>query len=339
MVVVSLTRCRSASAVNLNWVARRWLLAAVTLAVVVATRNAQAAGSGAERRSCMMSYKAAEVHATASHLRYAKVLMLKCARPVCGAAIRRVCILRAAQLQEDIPTVVPMIKGGATPENVRFTMDGELLTSTLDGSAVSVDPGAHDFSFATVEGVLGTESVVIVQGQRNRPIAITFKGAAAPSPKEVAAGDDLAEALAALPPAPRKPAARPAADPERLVEAAPPPVEPRASGRSVGPYLLGVVGLAGVGGYALLTYWGRQDNALLAQCTPACPQASVDHVRRRYLEADISLAAGGAVLAASTVWLLLRSGPSSAEGKARASYSLDVQPADRGAVARVAGLF
>ncbi len=284
-------------------------------------------------------YKAAEKLASSSHLRRAKELMLACSRPVCGVALRRSCLLRAAQLQEDIPTIVPVVTDDPAPKGVQVSMDGELLTSRIDGSAVPIDPGTHDFSFSDADGVIGTQKVVILQGQRNRPIAVSRKGGKPPKESGTA---DLETPLPpppapAVPPPPRQAADDAAADGPRTVDEPTPSPRPAKSG-SVGPYLLGTLGLAGVGGYALLTYWGRQANAMLSQCAPACPAASVDHIRQRYVQADISLGVGAAALVASTVWLIVRSGGDSRRARDR-SYSLNVQPTDRGAVAGVSGRF
>jgi hypothetical protein len=314
----------------------------VVAALLADAGDAHAAAAGPhDRRSCVVVYKAAEKLASSSHLRRAKELMLACAKPACGVPLRRSCLLRAAQLQEDIPTIVPVVTDDPAPKGVQVSMDGELLTSRIDGSAVPIDPGTHEFSFSDAEGVIGSQKVVILQGQRNRPIAVSRKGA---GPAKETATSDLETALPP-PPVPavpppretRRPAEDAQTDGTRIVDEPTPRPERHAKSGSVGPYLLGVAGLAGIGGYALLTYWGRQANAMLSQCAPACPVESVNHIRRRYLEADVSLGVGAAALVASTVWLVVRSrGDDSPRDR---SYSLEVQPTARGAVAGVSGRF
>jgi hypothetical protein len=100
--------------------------------------------------------------------------------------------------------------------------------------------------------------------------------------------------------------------------------------------------LVGLGSYALLTSWGRKDNDVLVQCAPGCMQKSVDHVRRLYLAANISLGAGIAALGAAT-WLLLRSsvGSRTAEGATPrwSRHALEVIPLSAGAVATLRGAF
>jgi hypothetical protein len=103
--------------------------------------------------------------------------------------------------------------------------------------------------------------------------------------------------------------------------------------------VLGGLGLAGLGGYALLTYWGRKDNADLDLCSPTCPWSDVQHIQKLYIAADISAGVGVLALAAST-WLFVRSGSSSNEVAAKPrSYVLDVKPTSSGAFATVSGAF
>ena len=93
-----------------------------------------------------------------------------------------------AQLESDIPSVVPLVsdENGEPRVDVQVTIDNELLTSRLDGRALPIDPGMHEFSFTADGAVLATQRLMIVQGQRNRPIAITLqkrrRAALGPSP-------------------------------------------------------------------------------------------------------------------------------------------------------------
>jgi hypothetical protein len=320
-----------------------WVCVGVA-ALLVAERPALCAKHPSEARACVNAYKSGENMARLSHLRSAKELMLSCSKPVCGATLRRVCTLRAVQLEEDIPTIVPVVSG--PPEaaaGVRVTMDGEPLTSKVDGTAVSVDPGPHEFAFLRDQTVLATEKVVVMQGQRNHRIVVAAKGGQ-PASKD---GRDPFESSAELPVAqgdqPSQSttlpsATSPAVDAAiNLVDDPPGPITVRK--KSSVPYYVGLVGLGGLGGYALLSYWARKDNALLDRCAPACDQASVDHVRNRYLQADIALAGGATALVVSTVWLLFRSGGGARKEVAEVRPPIDVQVSSRGAVAAVSGSF
>jgi hypothetical protein len=130
--------------------------------------------------------------------------------------------------------------------------------------------------------------------------------------------------------------------------------EPRASGRDATVrerppeggatwpiYALGGVGLLGVGGYAALTWKGRQDNnTLRTSCAPDCNPASVHHIRMIYLAADVSMGVGVVALIAST-WLYLRSPSTEAKASTHVAQirALDLQATPSGAVATLGGTF
>jgi hypothetical protein len=117
------------------------------------------------------------------------------------------------------------------------------------------------------------------------------------------------------------------------------PLVPVVKKKSPVPYYIGAVGLGGLAGYALLSYWARKDNALLDRCAPACAQASLDHVRNRYLQADIALVGGATALVVSTAWLFFRSRGSAGREVAAVRPPIDLQVTSRGAVAAVSGSF
>ncbi len=134
-------------------------------------------GGGKERRACEIAYKNALQLEQSAHLRQARDLLLSCAKSACGSSLRQRCTVRYAQLESDIPSVVPLVttEAGEPRVDVPVTMDGEQLTPRLDGRALPVDPGLHEFSFTADGAVINTQKVMIVQGQRNRPIAVSMR--------------------------------------------------------------------------------------------------------------------------------------------------------------------
>jgi hypothetical protein len=318
--------------------------------------------ASAERRACGITYRSAIQLEQSGHLRQAKDLLLSCSKTSCGAVIKQRCAGHYARLESDIPSVVPLVsdENGDPRVDVQVTIDGEALASRLDGRSLPVDPGLHEFSFTADGAVLATQKIMIVQGQRNRPIAISLQKDK--HGKRVvlgpAAGTGALDAKASLDkpimdrPAPeraeREPPLAEKATPERDApeKAAPeaptpdaPPLEVKPKGGpGAMPYLLGTLGIAGLGGGGLLTYWGKKDNDLLAQCSPNCSQASVDHIRKLYLASDISLGIGATALATSLIWFI--TSPSSQEKPpSQAAYRLDVQPTPAGGFATISGRF
>jgi hypothetical protein len=289
--------------------------------------------------------------------------------------MRRECAGRRAQLDADVPSIVPLVTDSAGEPRVlvEVRVDGVLVTSRLDGRAVAIDPGKHELSFSDDDGVFATRHLMIVQGERNRAIHVALRAterAGLRRASEVEAASPRPTGARVVDPLPR---AEPSSDHEEGAppdERAPPSMSrapvldvspgaatahaaPADTRRSPFAYVFGGLGLAGVGGYALLSTWGKKDNDLIAShcgVTRDCLPASVDHVHRLYLEANISGAVGLAALAAST-WLFLRT-PGTPERpmnqavslRAKPKYpvkvqTLDVQAASAGAVAMVGGTF
>jgi hypothetical protein len=272
---------------------------------------------------------------------------LACAKPECSAVVRNQCSAHYTQLESDIPSVVPLVtdEAGNDRIDVQVTMDKELLTNRVDGRALPVDPGPHEFSVVADGAILARRKVMILQGQRNRPITLALnqdvRGKKAPNP----AAETVFETKAALEaPAPvRQAQEKPVVDKTEPERSAPENVtaesaEKTPHGRGIAPYLIGGAGLLGVGTWGVLTFWGRKDNDALAACAPACSQSSVDHVRNLYLAADVALGVGAAGLATSLV--LFMASPSSKEKPpAQATYRFDVQPTRAGGFATVSGTF
>lgn len=340
------------------------LTAVVSAALWLGAAPAQARPHARGDSACTTAHRSARDFERAGHLRQARDLYLTCARPTCGAFVQRDCATRYTELGADIPSVVPLVtdESGSPQVDVRVTVDGELLTSRLDGHALSVDPGLHEFSFSAGDGASETQKLMIAQGQRNRAIQVSLRAgagraagltpavstasrpvSAAPSPAPVeapaksSAAPPAAETRLALNDA----AAAAATDDEeaggatpRLARAADVP------GRrmTTAAYALGGVALAGLAGYGVFTYWGRKDNDMLGQCAPACEPSSVQHVRRMYLGADVSLGVGVAALVAAS-YVYLRSAPDVERAGTRTALRLGVSPAPSGATAALSGAF
>jgi hypothetical protein len=315
------------------------------------------------KKTCTNAFKSAEQLEHSAHLRQAKDLYLSCAKSTCGQPTRSQCNARYAQLEADIPTVVPLVTDevGDPKVDVQVTMDGELLASRLDGRALPIDPGVHEFSFTADGAVISTQKIMVLQGQRNRPITVPLRpdkrnrraalGAVAASGGDGAKSASIDGTMVvdrqSLEKTPsektdgEKPT-REKANTERAsveVGSDDSTLDVRSKGGpGAAPYVLGAAGLVSLGSYGLFSMWGRKDNDALSQCAPNCDPASVDHIRKLYLVADISLGIGVAALGTGVVWLL--ASPSSKEKPpTQASYKFDVRPTPSGGYATVSGSF
>jgi hypothetical protein len=267
-------------------------------------------------------------------------------------------LFRHSRLETDIPSVIPLVKtaAGEPVIDVQVMMDGQVLAARADGLAVSIDPGMHEFVFKQGKTVLATQSLVVAQGQHNRRIMVALPpkdgdeapaSAAAghdaePSPgkaKDNLKDDDDSDSA---PVAARKTKREGTADDASAEEApATHPAPPPGLHLSFGSVALATIAAAGGAGFGVLTYWGRKDNAQLSQCTPHCPQASVDHIAKLYRTANIAGVVGGvALLGAILVFATSApSEPEEATARRHTALRLGVTPDRAGAVAMLAGWF
>jgi hypothetical protein len=312
--------------------------------------------------TCSDAYKSALQMEESGRLQEARDTLLTCAKSACGNPLRQQCMDRYSRLDSDIPSVIPLVTDdvGDPKVDVQVTMDGKVLTSKLDGRSLPVDPGLHEFSFSGDTGIFASQTIMIVQGHRNRRLSAVLPprkkrgGNGAPGPASMAWID--AKASLEKPMLDRPSLERPASDAtsekpiSEKAESHKTSPEPVASERSrtenrgpksgpgTLPYIIGAAGVAGLGGYGLLTLWGRQDNNALAQCAPTCSGESVAHIKSLYLAADVSLGIGVAALGTSLIWLI--ASPSSKEEPVtQATYRFDVKPTAQGGFATVSGSF
>lgn len=314
---------------------RKVIVLACLLAGVLFPTAVRAAAKG--EKGCVATFKNGQKLEEEGRLRDAQLQYQACVKSSCGAFMKQQCSLRYSQLENDIPSVVPVAldEGGNPVADVKVSVDGQPLASKIDGRSLQVDPGLHEFSFQTAAGALSIQKILIMQGQRNRPISVELSGSTAKATTPSTLPLQRAALVDSRPAVENTAGVTVDADP---LDNDDPDVRP---GRRTGvaPWILGGVGLAGVGGYALLTFWGRKDNQLLGDCTPQCPQSGVDRVKKLYLLANISLGVGAAALVGAT-YLFIRSRSARQEVAARRpSYAVDLQPVPSGAVASLRGAF
>jgi hypothetical protein len=248
----------------------------------------------------------------------------------------------------DTPSVVLLVTdaAGGSRTDVQVKVDGEPFASALDGRALPINPGMHDFSFIADGHVFATQRILIVQGQRNRFITANIgkpgsRGAVA---ADESAGPTSEEQAAKLPvarprvkmeaSADKKQAAETEATAESTSEEAAAPKH-----RRILPLVLTGVGVASLGAGAVFTLWGRKDNTNLSNCSPDCSAATLSHIKRVYQTADIAIGVGVAALAAA-YWSYAFSQGSSGESKSsETALRLDVAPTTSGGFAAVSGRF
>ena len=317
-------------------------------AIVLSASPARSERLGDER-ACVNTFKKAKEREGAGKLLEAKDFLMSCAQAPCSGFLRQQCSSKYNQLEADTPSVVLIVTdpSGAPRADVQVRMDGQPFAQQLDGRALTVEPGMHEFSFVAEGTIFATQKVMIVQGQRNRFITALMR-TGGKSRRMIAQADQPAPAgskgaASSDPRAEEAPAVATAtgdgadASEDRDAKADAPVGNAKKSG-SVLPYVIGGVGLASIGAGALLTSWGVKDNDKLAACSPRCPTAATNHIKRLYLESDIAIGAGLAALGAA-YWVYVATHSNKEEKATEEALHLDVTPTSSGGFAGVSGSF
>jgi hypothetical protein len=315
-------------------------------------------GGNAEIAACVTNYKSGLDQEKTGRLLEARELFIRCSKSACGSPLREECTMRFTQLGMDIPSVVPVVTSGSGKPitDVEVQCDGQKLASSLDGHSFIMNPGPHDFSFSKDGHIFATQSLMIVQGQRNRLISASLAPLQTPRAEEQAAppiasaNDESKEkAPSPSPSAADLTSARATRETKETTARAggvdlSARAEPTAPNRRF-PTLSIVtagVGVAALGAGALFTYWGRKDNTLLDVCSPGCRQSSADHIHNLYLAADISFGVGLAAIAGA-YWAYAHVRSSHEEGESevavRSRPALLVAPTASGAMGALSGSF
>jgi hypothetical protein len=118
----------------------------------------------------------------------ARTQLLVCAAASCPGEVRKECLRRIDLVNASLPTVVIEAKDGAGNDlaAVKVTMDGDVLAEKLDGSALSLDPGAHTFTFELAGQPPITKQLVIREGQKDRREVLQFGAPPAATPATTA---------------------------------------------------------------------------------------------------------------------------------------------------------
>jgi hypothetical protein len=122
-------------------------------------------------------------------LREARAQLLICSAATCPTEVRAECLHRMGDLNTSAPTVVFTVKteGGQELSGVKVTMDGEVVTEHLDGSALSLDPGSHAFVFEAAGRPPLTKTMILHEGEKGRSETVVMESIALALPASPAA--------------------------------------------------------------------------------------------------------------------------------------------------------
>jgi hypothetical protein len=180
--------------------------------------------------------------------------LLVCSVASCPGDVRNECTRLIAAVNAAMPSIVFEAQDAAGNDlaAVTVTMDGQPLTERLDGSALSIDPGEHAFSFSAAGRPKVEKRFVLREGEkarRERIVLASLPAPAAPAP------------VAAAPPMVTSPAEQPAA------------AEP-SGGLGTQRIMAIVAAGVGVAGVGVGIGFGVHSMSKHDQAKTACPDAS-----------------------------------------------------------------
>ena len=110
------------------------------------SHDAGARHGAKEKGACTAAYtayKSAIDAEKAGHLREARETLRTCAEATACAGLAPKCAAKYTQLGADMPSIVPIVADdtGTPRADVEVRMDGQMLTSKLDGKGIPVEPG------------------------------------------------------------------------------------------------------------------------------------------------------------------------------------------------------
>lgn len=99
-----------------------------------------------------------------------------CAAATCPATMQGDCSNWLNEIEKSIPTVVLSAKDalGNDVFEVSVSMDDKPLVGKLEGTAIAVDPGAHNFRFQWADGTSRERQVLVSEGQKDVVVAVSL---------------------------------------------------------------------------------------------------------------------------------------------------------------------
>lgn len=211
---------------------------------------------------CVASYDAAQKLKLAGKLVAAQKELRTCASAACPAIVTQDCSAWLRDVETITPTVIFAARDDAGQDvtDVTVTVDGAVVQTTLDGKALSIDPGPHVVRLSRGEKSV-EQKVLIAEGEKGRVVRVTLP-----------ASTNVATSTAPATPGDVAPS-------KRTIPAT--------------SWVLGGVGVAAIGvGTVLAISGNRQLHDLRTTCAPDCAQSDVDATRTKLRIGDAAFAVG-----------------------------------------------
>lgn len=297
----------------------RAILSTSLLVAACVTMPALAEPGGQPPRDCAQEFESAQRLRKEGKLKAAAEASISCSQPACPTFISKECTNIFSEVQSSIPSITVRATDGRGQllTDVEVYMDGQLITKVIDGRAVSLDPGVHEFRFVPAGKPEQTVKVLVAEGEKNKVVSADF-----PSLEPQASGE-----------APEKQTVQLGTGAGMDV------VRDKKSGPPVASYVLGGIGLAAIGAGVVLRLVADKDfDDAEKTCKPDCSKSTTDSIDLKYNLSIASLAVGGAAIAAgAVVWIV--QGTGSSEKASAHRFSLRPVAVGNGVVAGWQGTF
>lgn len=209
-------------------------------------------------------------------LKAASEALIACSQQECPAFIAKECTSLYSEAQGSLPSVIIRVTDGQGQSltDVTVQIDGTPLAEQLDGRAIAIDPGMHEFRVERAGSKPVIVKTLVAEGEKNKVVAAEF--------------DSGAKTATTTPPAISKP---------------PPSKLPA--------ILIGGLGIAAAGAGTALYFMANSDyDDAKSSCSPNCSDSKVKSIDNKYLYSEIAWGVGGAAVITSAVLLLVQSGSS-----------------------------
>jgi hypothetical protein len=244
---------------------RAWALLLVALGTTYAGR---AAAQATVKDECVAAAEEGQQLQTARKFVTARDKFLVCSRSACPPVIVRDCSRWLASIDGSLSSVVfAARRADQDLTDVLVRVDGQPLTSSLDGKAILIDPGTHSITFEW-SGRQVEQRIVVAEGEKNRKVSIVFD--------ELSGGER---------------------EPQREA-----PVVHQRRPIPLMTYVLGAAALAAFGSAIGFGVGGRSQLDRLHGCAPHCPSSEVSALRTDMVLTDVSLGIG-VIAAGIASWL------------------------------------
>lgn len=140
------------------------------LGILAASTLAHGQVQGQDIDACIAASEDALALKKAERLVDERKALSQCATPSCPDAIKNSCQARLLDLNRAIPSVVFVVRDprGRDLASVRLTVDGIPWGDRLDGSAITLDPGDHEFRFDVAGAPPVVEHLVLHEAEQER---------------------------------------------------------------------------------------------------------------------------------------------------------------------------